>query len=406
MVETTMGIMPAAMRRAAQARKEESILMCAIVVCMLALPMAPFGFLQTPLYAVLLALCLSLVVVSIAASRLPFDTPLVVLGAAMFAYLTAHMVADGGGASERLIQCALMVSVLIAASRFEWNQGSIRALNRALTLIVIASAAYWIVSGRVTNYYAAFYGHSNGFANVLICAIAVKIIEMLSRNGRRIAVWDIAYFGICAILLSFANSRSAIVTVSAMIASFAVLALVGRKRRTTALAIALFIGAAVIMLVFSVVYPSLYGTPLGIQLELLSREFLNKNFFSGREVVWNMVLEALQGRELFGLGLNMEPSMIYNTTLSSHNLYLQTMLQSGIIGLAFVLFILLVVVLRLSKHRKPIAYLGIALIVGIVVHEGLEVTLTQNNFSYGVMYWMVMGLSMSMCERSQAIDNG
>ena len=380
--------------------------MCAIVVCMLALPMAPFGFLQTPLYAVLLALCLSLVVVSIAASRLPFDTPLVVLGAAMFAYLTAHMVADGGGASERLIQCALMVSVLIAASRFEWNQGSIRALNRALTLIVIASAAYWIVSGRVTNYYAAFYGHSNGFANVLICAIAVKIIEMLSRNGRRIAVWDIAYFGICAILLSFANSRSAIVTVSAMIASFAVLALVGRKRRTTALAIALFIGAAVIMLVFSVVYPSLYGTPLGIQLELLSREFLNKNFFSGREVVWNMVLEALQGRELFGLGLNMEPSMIYNTTLSSHNLYLQTMLQSGIIGLAFVLFILLVVVLRLSKHRKPIAYLGIALIVGIVVHEGLEVTLTQNNFSYGVMYWMVMGLSMSMCERSQAIDNG
>ena len=380
--------------------------MCAIVVCMLALPMAPFGFLQTPLYAVLLALCLSLVVVSIAASRLPFDTPLVVLGAAMFAYLTAHMVADGGGASERLIQCALMVSVLIAASRFEWNQGSIRALNRALTLIVIASAAYWIVSGRVTNYYAAFYGHSNGFANVLICAIAVKIIEMLSRNGRRIAVWDIAYFGICAILLSFANSRSAIVTVSAMIASFAVLALVGRKRRTTTLAIALFIGAAVIMLVFSVVYPSLYGTPLGIQLELLSREFLNKNFFSGREVVWNMVLEALQGRELFGLGLNMEPSMIYNTTLSSHNLYLQTMLQSGIIGLAFVLFILLVVVLRLSKHRKPIAYLGIALIVGIVVHEGLEVTLTQNNFSYGVMYWMVMGLSMSMCERSQAIDNG
>lgn len=405
MVETTMGIMSAAMRRAAQARKEESVLMCAIVACILVLPMAPFGSLQTPLYAVLLALCLFLVVVSIAASRRPFDTSLVVLGAAMFAYLTAHMVADGGGASERLIQCALMVSVLIAASRFEWNQGSIRALNRALTLVVVASAAYWIVSGRVTNYYAAFYGHSNGFANVLICAIAVKIIEMLSRNGRRIAVWDIAYFGICAILLSFANSRSAIFTVAAMIASFAVLALVGRKRRTTTLAIALFVGAAAIMLAFSVVYPSLYGTPLGTQLELLSREYLNKNFFSGREVVWNMVLHALRGHELFGLGLSMEPSMIYNTTFSSHNLYLQTMLQSGIIGLVFVFLILLVVISRLSKHTNLIAYLGIALVIGIVVHEGFEVTLTQNNFSYGVMYWMVMGLSMAICERSWAVNN-
>lgn len=53
--------------------------------------------------------------------------------------------------------------------------------------------------------------------------------------------------------------------------------------------------------------------------------------------MWKMVLLAVHGNEALGLGLQMTPSMIYNTDFSSHNMYLQTILQSGVVGLLLLL---------------------------------------------------------------------
>lgn len=381
--------------RVEQAVREEKVVLWVMLLCVVALPISALSSLDSALYLVLLGLSALMILVSLAERREPLDAGLLAFGVAMICYLVVCWVGNGGSAASRLMQYALMVLLLVAISRYRWRSSDIHQLNLVFMALMIASALYWLVSGRATNYYTSFYGHSNGFANVIICAVVIKAMDVMAA-GRRVRAGDVAYLTLCLVLLAFANSRSAMFSVLTIVLAFFLFWRLGKKGDICRYAVLLFGAVTAVILVFSIVYPSLYGTQLGFRLELLSREYLNKNFFSGREVVWRAVLEALEGNEVFGLGLSMEPSMIYNTSISSHNLYLQTILQSGVVGLAFVLGLLLLVVVRLSKSNLLVCYLGIALVLGLLVHEGFEVTLTQNNFSYGIAYWMLLGVALSM----------
>ena len=50
---------------------------------------------------------------------------------------------------------------------------------------------------------------------------------------------------------------------------------------------------------------------------------------------------------------------------------------------------------RLGKEGGWQACVGASLLVGVLVHECLEVSLTQNNFDVGLLFWVVLGISVS-----------
>ncbi len=384
--------------RLREIEREENAIVCLILACAVLLPFEALSSLRLPMYALLLVLDMFLLLVTNADPRVKSPSKAIFgLGIALVCYLMCCWVANGGNASERLIQALLALFTLLALSRYEWDGQRIKKLRTLFAVILTASAVYWAASGMVTNYYSAFYGHGNGFANVVLCALCVELFALACRGAGKITLFDWGYLALCLALLAFANSRSAIFAAATLVACTLVLIVVGKRRPASRLAVILFVLAFVAVLAFSVLYPSLYGTQLGYQLEMLSREYLNKNFFSGREIVWSAVLGAIEGNELFGLGLTMEPSMIYDTGFSSHNLYLQTMLQSGVVGLTLVVTLLFAILRELEHYRSPVACVGISLIVALLVHECFEVTLTQNNFSFGVMYWVLFAVALSAC---------
>lgn len=388
--------------RARDAERESSVLVAMIMLCLFALPIQALSPIRPALYVAILVLELLLaMVLRVADKGKGLDMPLLAISGALFAYLACCWAINGGDASERLLQTALYLLTLVVLSRFEWKDGALIALRRTFVILLIACLLYWAVSGRVTNYYSAFYHHSNGFANVCFAAFAVFAFTLpVVNKGSRIRPVTILPFLLSLVLLIFANSRSALLALFAFLICVVVFRFAGRKESIKKTASILFLVALAGVLAFTIVYPSLLGTELGTQLELMSREYLNKNFFSGREEVWKMVLNAVQGHELLGLGLSMTPSDIYNTTLSAHNLYLQTLLQSGVVGLFLVLALLYLAYRRLSMASSWSSCIGAALIVALLVHECFEVALTQNNFIYGLMYWAVIAIALSISNRT------
>lgn len=363
-----------------------------IIGCLLFLPFMVFTAFSDVLYVAVIVLELLYFMVSAKRIKGPeLDLGLLAVAGGLLLYMIGRLICGDGLGFERILQYALFLLTLISFSRYQWDSEGVGRLFVAFALLMIACLLYWFVSGRVTNYYQAFYGHANGFAVVVIAAVSVTLID--SKGCLRPRHWFVLL--ISAVLLAFTNSRSAILTVGTLI--IVTLWLCMRKgrdsRKKAHIVFALVVVAA---FAFSVVYPSLPGTNLGHQLQMLSREYLNKNFFSGREVVWKAVLEALSGSELVGLGLQMTPSMIYDTGFSCHNMYLQTVLQSGIVGLVLLLLLFWVVLSRLCDGGGFECCVGAALLVAMMVHETLEVCLTQNNFSYGLYIWAILGICLAI----------
>lgn len=375
--------------------REEKILITLITVCLFLLPIAFLSFLKMPLYGLLALLeSLYLLVSSRRIKTSDIDLALVGMSALLFAYLLVRWIAGGLDGGERLVQTALMLLTLVSFSRYRWDADSIHLLFGSVAFIVLTSLAYWFISGRITNYYSSFYGHANGFALVIIAALAITALD--AGSGRRFSHYIIV--SICIILILFANSRSAILTIAVSLVCAAVIGTIKKRGKSVRKAAGiLFFTAVLFALVFSAVYPMLYGTDIGFYLEHLSREYLNKNFFSGRQLVWQMIIDTLQGHELYGLGLSMVPSMIYDTGFSSHNLYLQTILQSGVIGLVLLLGLLWTVLKRLATPTSG-GVIGAALLISMAVHDCFEVSLTQNNIDFALIIWAIFGICIAVSQ--------
>ena len=70
-----------------------------------------------------------------------------------------------------------------------------------------------------------------------------------------------------------------------------------------------------------------------------SYAIIREKSFSGREDIWLALIELIKQRLLFGYGASASPQQFLPIGLSSHNLYLQIALQSGLTGLALLILL-------------------------------------------------------------------
>jgi O-antigen ligase len=126
-------------------------------------------------------------------------------------------------------------------------------------------------------------------------------------------------------------------------------------------------------------------------------KYTGKNLLSGRDYIWNILLDLISNKLWLGYGAGALPSHFFDTDLSSHNLYLQISLQVGILGLILLLIFLYFIwmKLRLSLNDKKTALVA-SYFVGIIIYQLFEITLTQNNFGLAIIQWLIIGLGLSL----------
>lgn len=159
----------------------------------------------------------------------------------------------------------------------------------------------------------------------------------------------------------------------------------------------------VLALIFAgmVVYTTLPYTELGLALQDFVQEKTQRNLFSGRDKLWPPLVTAILERPWFGYGASATPGVVMETTLSSHNLYLQIALQTGLLGVVvFVGFLFAVWRIYWLGRDNSLSRLSAAFLVAILVHQTFEVSLTQNHLAVGVTQWLTLGVGVGAALRS------
>lgn len=175
-------------------------------------------------------------------------------------------------------------------------------------------------------------------------------------------------------------------------------------RRNRSMYLGLFVVVITLIVAFLFIYPSLPESSLGADLQAMSRNLTGRNFFSGRDTLWPLIISAIWERPLLGYGASATPGTVSNVTLSSHNLYLQVALQTGLLGLGALVGLLFSIwkVLWLGRNNKVVRLVA-AYMTATMVHQMFEVSLTQNNLSIGIAQWLILGVGMSLSLNSSTL---
>src|SRR5699024_8677839 len=98
--------------------------------------------------------------------------------------------------------------------------------------------------------------------------------------------------------------------------------------------------------------------------QVLIVKYLNKDLtLSSRTDIWNKVFEVIPNSIWYGFGVNSEVKPKIETTFAAHNMFLQIILDSGIIGLILLIICVTLSGIQLQKFKK--SGVSVLLVVGI-----------------------------------------
>ncbi|XKE94015.1 O-antigen ligase family protein [Metaplanococcus flavidus] len=138
-------------------------------------------------------------------------------------------------------------------------------------------------------------------------------------------------------------------------------------------------------------YVYLKYTAIGQSLNDLSIQITGKNFFSGRDTIWNEALDIVINSGVFwmGMGINNE-FQEYGGYL--HNLYVQVFYQSGFIG--FILIGILLLSIALAAGRTTLIDTDFRILIGyftaILFLQVFEGHLIYKFEIISVLCWLIM----------------
>lgn len=288
----------------------------------------------------------------------------------------------------RIVQMLGCIFAFVCGSLIKYDDQQMNFIRRTIQLIILVNSIDWFLSGMPLLKYSFIVSNTATYGSLLFC----WIIFLSIAKKKKLIDWVILLAGV--LLLFFSSTRASL----AAIALFAVLSFgmnLHSKRKghnkaflNTVLIISI-IGCGILIFLYA---ESGYSE-LGIRLNEMSIRYFGKNLYSGRQIIWHELIEAINEKPLFGYGLNTLPSDIYDTPLSAHNTFLQVALQSGIVGL----FLLVNILLNISRNALNnsdswFATISVASIIAIIFHECFEACLVQNMLVTGLQMWFVMGM--------------
>jgi len=156
---------------------------------------------------------------------------------------------------------------------------------------------------------------------------------------------------------------------------------------------------------FMGIYIWLKTTSIGNALNDLSLSIFNKNLFSGRIEVWEQIFHKIMEKPFLGYGVGVDARMFTEQRLTAHNFYLQVLLENGVVGLIIMLLVLFGIWKLLNRNLESFAARWSAcFMLGLLVYENLELTLTQNNLSIAMFQWLIITFGIQFIIKSPDND--
>ncbi|MEA9601198.1 O-antigen ligase family protein [Polynucleobacter sp. MG-28-Ekke-A2] len=137
-------------------------------------------------------------------------------------------------------------------------------------------------------------------------------------------------------------------------------------------------------------------------LNLISQDLSGKNFNSGRDIIWPVAWELIVEKPWLGRGGGIQLSHLSDFDLSTHNFYLQILLQVGFVGLTFVVLFFLSLWQKFWEARYS-SYIRSAasIFFAMLLSQNFEVFILQGNIAVSWPMWMFVGLAFGSSANSK-----
>lgn len=252
---------------------------------------------------------------------------------------------------------------------------------------------------KITNYFAKMY--YVGLGCVFIC-YNLKLTNIISMTVCK-AVFAMSFFAIIktkkkllftvfSSLVFFVIGERTSAVIFIMVYCFNIFIKIINSKRLFKL---LFIAFSVVLIMIPKLYVWLQYEPLGEKLNKYSRKISGENFFSGRNRIWKVVYDELEGNEIFGLTYNNYILKSNNINLSTHNLYIWLQMNGGYVLLTLYLVFLYTIWKKFYKQKQNevISYAA-SYLLGFMVLVNFELLWLSNNFIVSIYMWFVVGFGL------------
>lgn len=144
-------------------------------------------------------------------------------------------------------------------------------------------------------------------------------------------------------------------------------------------------------------YAGLWGLDIRVFDDVV-KEASGRTAVSGRQEIWPIIIKATSVSPWVGRGTGTLFGSIYDSDLSAHSYFLHIYLQTGILGLISLGFVLLTVwraIGRPQRHNPVSMYTSVCFVI-VLVHSSLEVFLMQANPTIGCSVWTLLGIGIGI----------
>lgn len=266
---------------------------------------------------------------------------------------------------------------------------SIYILDVGIITYIIIMASYYMKLETKPRSYRFLFTNPNylGLFSVLmisICFLAYGII-----NRKRYFIYPMAY-----VWLAFlSRSRTAILALGAFLITYLVWRLITKYKG----AYYAFFGLLIVGIIAVTLYYPLFNK--ASVFETVNKqvvEVTGKGFFSGRERLWLESVELISKKPVLGYGMGATLEGLTEGELSTHNVYLQLLLQGGFVLLiSFVILISWVWGKLYKVQDNRIAQVTASCLVAMLVIGTFELYLLGQSISQGNIQWFIIGIGLS-----------
>ncbi|OZU88372.1 hypothetical protein CIL03_12035 [Virgibacillus indicus] len=303
---------------------------------------------------------------------------------------------------DSLYYCQLMLLYLfiLGLIRVKWSTRHIKLLGYISGLTLILLFAHWILSDFSVHRFKSIFRNPNYLAVLLFCLFYFKVL-IVKYSNRIEKIYFISLIGMNFVLIYATNTRSVLIAFGVILISW----LFSKYYRK--LFHYIFYVTIAFNILFLFIYIKIQNTAIGLFLDNLSIQLLGKSLYSGRSELWDRIINKIIENPLFGYGLGTNARDITDTTLTSHNQYLQVLIETGIIGLILFIFLLYAIWLLLIKNLDNyVSRISACFFIGILVYENFELTLFQNNYSIAMLQWVIILIGINFNEKNNSQMGG
>ena len=161
----------------------------------------------------------------------------------------------------------------------------------------------------------------------------------------------------------------------------------------------------IFLLILGFMYIYIYGEDIYFfnKLNDLSLEFFEKRLYSGRNRMWKTIIERLKDNIFYGKGTGtIARDIFFEKEWSAHNLYVQILIEVGVIGLIlWGMFYFIVWGYYYKLKGNSTVRICASYMVGFIVSNVFELTFYSNQLAIGIIQWTSIGIGLNIINKDK-----